>query len=127
MAREFTSRWASPETLGGGATLVGPAVVNDAAGRSRHDLDVVALGREADGGTRVLALGEAKHTTTRRTVGDLDRLDRIRDLVAGKDASALHARLLLFSAAGFDRALQATAAERSDVELVDLPRIFSGD
>jgi AAA+ ATPase superfamily predicted ATPase len=127
LAREFSFRFASANTLGGTAATVGPAVVNDAKKRAQHELDVVVLGREPHGASRVLALGEAKHTTARRTLHDLDRLDHIRTIVAAKHPTAADAKVLLFSATGFDAPLRRKAAERGDIELVDLDRIYRGD
>jgi hypothetical protein len=75
----------------------------------------------------VLALGEAKHTTAQRTVADLGRLDHVRSVVAQKHPTALDARLMLFSASGFDRNLEREAAARGDVELVDLGRLYAGE
>ena len=126
LAGEFTSRFAAPATVGGDAAIVGPAVVNDAKARTQHELDVVALGREQRGSTPVLAIGEAKHTTRRRTLSDLARLEHVRQLVQGKGAAGRDAKLLLFSARGFDRNLTAAAAKRPDVELVDLERVYRG-
>ena len=127
LACEFALRFASPRTLGGRANHVGPAIVNDARGRSQHELDVVATAIEDSGAQRVVALGEAKHTTARRTTADLERLDRIRGIVSEKHPSATSARVMLFAANGFDRALVSAAAVRSDVELIDLERMYRGD
>ena len=66
------------------------------------------------------ALFEAKHTTARRTMRDLTRLEHIRELVASRHPTAANARLLLFSACGFDRTLVSHAAARKNVELIDL-------
>ena len=126
LAREFTFRFASPDTVGGLVSEVNPAVVNDPAARTRHEVDVVALGRNDNGSSSVLALGEAKHTTARRTVADLDRLDHVRSLVGRKRVGAEDARLLLFSASGFDANLRRVVAARDDVELVDLDRLYLG-
>lgn len=126
LARVFTFRFAAPETLGGKVSQVGPAVVNDPKGRSQHELDVVALGRARSGAPRVLAIGEAKHTTRSRTPEDLVRLERIRDLMRAKGQPVDSAKLLLFSANGFSPKLVASAADRSDVELVDLDRLYTG-
>jgi uncharacterized protein len=79
------------------------------------------------GSLPILALGEAKHTESKRTLGDLARLERIRDLVASKNPSAADAHLLLFSARGFDTNLERHVSARSDVELVDLNRLYLGD
>lgn len=126
VCRDFTMKFASADTVGGHASSAASAVVNDASKRVQHEVDVVVLGREPDGSTRVLALGEAKHTSARRTVSDLTRLEELRVLVATKQPAADSAKLLLFSAAGFEGNLQRSAARRDDVELVDLDRIYSG-
>jgi hypothetical protein len=127
LAREFTFRYASPATTGGSVAQVGPAVINDAAERSQHQIDVVAVGRADDGHAPVLALGEAKHTAKPLRRADLERLERIRALVEAKHGrSASGAKLLLFSAEGFDRQLHDTATGRSDVELIDLDRMYRG-
>ena len=70
---------------------------------------------------------QAKHSTSKRTVADLQRLQRIRTLVAEKRPSAATARLLLFSASGFDRNLINEVDTRHDVELIDLERIYRGE
>lgn len=127
LAREFTARYAAPHTVGGVVAEVGPAVVNDARNRIHHAIDVVALGRAADGSQPVLALGEAKFTRTRQTLGDLHLLEARRALVARTHPSAVHARLLIFSGSDFNPELQATAQSREDVELIDLARMYGGD
>lgn len=127
LAREFVFRFASPDTTGGPVADVAPAVVNDAREKSQYDIDVVALGRERKGTTPILALGEAKHTEAKRTLGDLTRLETIRDLVTKKNPSAESARLLLFSANGFDANLTRAAATRDDVDLIDIQRLYNGD
>ena len=126
LAREFVFRFASPDTTGGPVATVAPAVVNDAKQKSQYDIDVVALGRERKGTTPILALGEAKHTEAKRTLGDLTRLETIRGLVAKKQQSAESARLLLFSANGFDANLTRAAATRDDVDLIDIQRLYRG-
>ena len=126
-AREFTFRFAADATVGGRASIVGPAVVNDSSGRTQHEVDVVAIGRDPSGAEVVLSLGEAKHTIAKRTLADLRRLERVRGLVAEKHPSAATAKLLLFSASGFDRNLINDAHRRRDVELIDLDRIYGGD
>jgi hypothetical protein len=75
----------------------------------------------------VVAIGEAKHTNRVRTLADLDRLGRIRTLLADRGAAPTTTKLLLFSANGFDRNLTQAAAGRADVELIDLVRMYSGD
>jgi hypothetical protein len=126
LARQFTFRYAAASTVGGPVARVAPAVVNDRGARRQHEVDIVALGRDDRGAEVVLAIGEAKHTTARRGLGDLERLESLRALIASRLPSAASARLLLFSAAGFGSALATRAAGRDDVELIDLARLYRG-
>lgn len=126
IAREFISRFASPDTIGGQVASVGPAVVNNATQRIQHEVDVVALAREQDGSSRVLAIGEAKHTTSKRTLSDLTRLEELRELIAKKQPTATASNLLLFSASGFERNLRTAADKRADVELINIDRLYNG-
>lgn len=106
---------------------VGPAVVNDPLGKSQHQVDVLALDRtvsRADGKTRIAVIGEAKSTKRARTQADLDRLDRIRQLLGSRGLDVEHARLALFSREGFDVNLSQAAAERADVHLIDLGTLY---
>ncbi len=126
LARVWTRQHASSATLGGRPTAVGFTQVNDAAARSRIELDVVAV----EGSTHadrpvVMAVGEAKGGTAPRTVADLRRLERGRAIL-GERAEAGNATLLLFSRSGFDRDLVATAAPRRDIALVDIERLYRG-
>ncbi|WP_147243133.1 ATP-binding protein [Acidipropionibacterium virtanenii] len=129
VAREWVARYAATETLGGPAGQVGTTVVNDARGRSQYEVDVVALPVDQalhDPHARILALGEAKDSDSPRKVVDLHRLERIRDLLIGRGYRAGDARLLVFGRSGFDAELADAARRRSDVELVDLERLGSG-
>jgi uncharacterized protein len=129
LAREWTLRFASPETLGGPVSIVGSAVLNDPAGRARHEIDVVALPRGETlhrPGARIQALGEAKSTNRPRGSADLTRLDGIRSLLAGRGHDVSGTRQLIFSRSGFARELRAEAASRPDVVLVDLERLYVG-
>lgn len=127
LAREFTFRFASAQTVGGEVAEVGPAVVSDRSQKAQHELDVVARVRQADGATAVAAVGEAKHTNRPRTVSDLERLTRIRGLLDDRGVTQPWTKLLLFSGNGFERNLAAAAARRDDVELIDLERMYRGD
>jgi AAA+ ATPase superfamily predicted ATPase len=128
LVRQWALRFADPEVFGGIVAQASAATLTDPASRTSHELDLVALGEPplGDGPRPVLALGEAKWG---RTLGqpDLDRLERLRGLLAGRsglDASA--ARLLLASAAGFTDELVRTADRRRDVVLVDTARLYAG-
>lgn len=130
IARAWTSRYASAETLGGTAGHVGSTVVNDSAGRSRVEIDVVALEArsddEAGANPTLLLIGEAKSGPDPRGMADLYRLERARELLAGR-ARVERTRLAIFAAGGFTADLQDEATRRSDVVLVDLERLYAGD
>ena len=136
IARAWTSRYASAETVGGTAARVGSSVVNDSAGRSRVEIDVVALEARLDAGAvsddaagvnpMLLLIGEAKSGPDPRGMADLHRLERARELLAGR-ARVERTRLAIFAAGGFTADLQAEATRRSDVVLVDLERLYAGD
>jgi hypothetical protein len=129
IARAWTSRYASADTLGGTAARVGSTVINDRAGRSRVEIDVIALEAgsddEAGANPRLLLVGEAKSGPDPRGMADLHRLERARELLAGR-ARVERARLAIFAAGGFSADLQDEATRRSDVLLVDLERLYAG-
>lgn len=130
LARTWTSRYASADTLGGTAASVGSTVVNDSVGRSRVEIDVVALEArsddEAGANPTLLLIGEAKSGPDPRGMADLHRLERARELLAGR-ARVERTRLVIFAAGGFTGDLQDEATRRPDVVLVDLERLYAGD
>ncbi|UBU12286.1 hypothetical protein [Nonomuraea gerenzanensis] len=69
-------------------------MVNDRKGQAKHEIDVIALDKKA-GRTVVGVLGEAKATDTRRSVADLERLERLRGLLAEHGHGAASAVLLV--------------------------------
>lgn len=83
LARDFTFRFASPATSGGAVARVGPAVINDQKARTQHELDVVAMIRTPSSANEVVAIGEAKHSNSPRTIADIDRLARDPDATHG--------------------------------------------
>lgn len=97
---------------------VGATSIADAKGRRSHELDLVATGPSGE----LLAIGEAKHTATKRSPADLERLEHIRGLMP--DSGGDQCRLLLFSANGFERNLVRSASARTDVELIDVARLY---
>lgn len=121
IAREWAARFASPETLGGEVEAVGHAVVNDASGKTAHELDVVVSGTDCEGRRGVLAIGETK---VGETIGPahLDRMRRIRDLLGSRAVPGC--RLLAFGAAGFTPDLR--SVDDPTVVLVDLDRLYGG-
>lgn len=103
-------------------------MVNDPTERTQHELDVVAIDTSTrHRRPRVLVLGEAKHSNRRRGIGDIRRLERIRELVSERDdVDATEAKLAIFSSSGFERNVSQLSRERTDVLLVDLDRIYTG-
>ena len=122
LCRWWTATQAATATLGGRAAQVASGVINDPAGKATHELDVVA--KDAEG--RILCLGEAKVGTVLNT-SQLDRLRRARELLGRAGHDVTQCRLLCFSGAGFSPSMQAAAAGRDDVVLVDLERLYTGD
>lgn len=102
---------------------VGSTVVNDRAGRAQHEVDVVALAagqRRQAKDARVAVLGEAKASDRPRGVGEVVRLERVRELLAARGVDARDAVLAVFGRSGFTRELRGLSAARPDVRLVDL-------
>ncbi len=128
LARAWTWKYASASTVGGQARRVGFGKVDPKAAGQAFELDVVVEGAAATRGRkgRILAIGEAKASARPLSVSDLERLIRLRDEIPER-ANAREARLLLFGRSGFDDGLRYEAERRSDVELIDLERLYRGD
>ncbi|GAA1993587.1 ATP-binding protein [Isoptericola halotolerans] len=121
-ARFSGGRWGQP------VGEVGPAVINDARGRTQHELDVVALARgrrRHDEKAPIVVLGEAKSTNKQRTQADLNRLEHIRQVLQNSGRDVGRAQLALFSRTGFDESLTSEAAGREDVHLVTLEDLYT--
>lgn len=118
LAREWTRGFATEETLGGSPEKVGPSVVPDPSRKQSAELDVVVRS-----GDSILAVGEAKWTKAEMTSAALTELEYKRALLGPAGAGA---KILLF-ALTFAPELRADAKARSDVELVDLERLYAGD
>jgi uncharacterized protein len=127
LARQWTTRHAPPSTWDAEIGEVGGTVVNDPAGRARHQVDVVGLAvgeRRQAKHPRVVVLGEAKSASQPRRIADVERLDRIRALLVARGVRAEGARLALFGRSGFDAELRRLARRRADVVLVDLATLY---
>ena len=128
MARSWTTHFASHRTLGGSPDHVGPTILTvPAAGggaSESREIDVVVAADDAaaPGGRTIRALGEAK-VGERLSIRHVRRLENAR-LALGDRAEG--ARLLLFGSS-FDAVVLAAAAERPDLEIVDLDRLYEGD
>lgn len=120
-ARYSGERWGQP------VGEVGPAVVNDPAGRSQHQLDVLAFARgrrRQDPKAPIVMIGEAKATNQHRTLADLQRLEHLRDLLAAREWDVTRTHLALFSREGWDESLAEAGANRTDVHLIDLKTLY---
>lgn len=73
----------------------------------------------------VRLLGEAKHLQRPRTIGDLERLEHIRDVLVERGVRAQDARLVIFARNGADRSLRAACDRRSDAAVVDLATMYA--
>ena len=127
LCRVWTARYGRSEGLRSPVGAVGPTVVNDPAGRSLHEVDVVGLaeGQAAQAREpRVVVLGEAKHSVRPRTVADLSRLEHVRQLLVDRGIDAANAQLVLFTRTAPDRQLSHAASGRADVLLVDLAALY---
>lgn len=124
LARVFAQRHWLAAGQAASVSSVAPAVINDAQRRQQHEIDMIIQGGSGAETSRIIGIGEAKCTSTQVGVSELERLDRIRTVVAASHRSAVDAKLLLFSASGFDRALSDAAAARDDVELFDLETVY---
>jgi hypothetical protein len=122
VCRTWAADFAGAEAFGGVPAEIGHAVVNDSAHRASHEIDVVVLA-EPDGGPRkVLSLGEVKWGDI-MCEGHVERLRRVRDLLAGRGYDMRSTRLTCYSAAGF--APDLLAAKSDDIMLVSPDLLYS--
>ncbi|GAA1648387.1 ATP-binding protein [Saccharothrix algeriensis] len=124
VCREWALYHDDAELLGGLPARVGTGVVNDAAAKAAHEVDVAVVG-VSDGAQKppLLSVGEAKWNEV-MGVPHLTRLRRIRDLiVAGGRYDTAATRLACYSGAGFTPELR-SAADRGEVVLVDLATLY---
>ncbi|MEU2597830.1 ATP-binding protein [Streptomyces hirsutus] len=126
LARRWCFEHAGPETLGGRPSWVRPTEIACREHRRGHELDVVVGESPAFGTDRITAIGEAKGTLTPVGLPHLERLEHLRGLLPSARVGALP-KLLLFARSGFTGDLRREADRRSDVELVDLHRMYRGE
>ena len=118
ICRHWTRHLAPPELFGDFPNRVGSGTVNDAANRTAYEIDLVVFGLDDDGRRPIIGLGEAKWGET-MGLGHLDRLRRIRTLLAAQGRSgAGTARLACFGGAGFTDDLTAAAAADESIALI---------
>jgi uncharacterized protein len=126
LAREWCLTHASSTTLGGQAHDVLPTTVACREHRRGHEIDVVAVETMPGAPRHVVAIGEVKATQRAVDEAAITRLAHLRDLLPDSRVSG-HPRLLVFSRAGFTADAQRVATGRTDVELIDLDRLYRGD
>ncbi|MEO3888121.1 ATP-binding protein [Nonomuraea sp. B5E05] len=126
LAREWCFLHASTATLNGTASTVRPSEISCRAHRHGHELDIVVSEANSFAGDRITAIGEAKGTLAPMDVAQLQRLEHLRALLPDTRVDE-QPKLLLFARSGFTDGLTEVARGRSDVELVDLNRLYFGD
>lgn len=127
LARVWTRRYAHAVLPDGLPGPVGTTEVADPAGRTKHEVDFIALAlgeRPQSPRTRIALLGEAKATAARRGIKDLERLERIRALLNEQGHDTNGTTLALFSLHGFHDDVVKAGEHRDDVLLVDLPGLY---
>ena len=125
LARIWTLRYAHAVLPGGLPGPVGTTEVPDPAARTKHEVDVLALGERPQAPrARIALLGEAKATLTRRGTGDLERLEHIRALLTRQGHDTAGTVLALFSLHGFYPDIVQLAARWKDLLLVNLPGLY---
>lgn len=126
IAREWTRSFAfdeMPVRVG----AVGSAEVADPTARTKHEVDVLGLApgqRPQSAHAQITLLGEAKATQQPRGLRDVERLERIRDLLADHGHRSKDAALALFSLSGFYPDVVEAASRRSDLLLVDIDALY---
>ena len=121
MARYWLTHYADLSAVAGGPTHTGSTVVSSQG--AEHEIDLVVARDDADtpGARSVAVLGEVKSGEELGT-GHLTRLESSRTALGGRAAEAT----MYLVGQRFTRSLVTTAAGRSDVELVDLERLYFG-
>ncbi len=112
---------AGPAVFGEPVGHVASASINDANARAQIEVDVVVLAAEEPGQPRrVLSLGEVKWDRV-MGVGHINRLERARELLAGKGYDVRSTLLACYSGAGFSSELTSMGG----VLLVDLETLYA--
>jgi len=124
ICRAWVLNYADPERLGGLPARVGQGVINDAAGKTANQVDVIATGVADGHRAPLLAIGEAKWGEE-MGLSHLERLRQIRAVLAsGSLYDMSQTRLICFSAAGFSARLQDAAAADDGILLIDAEELY---
>jgi uncharacterized protein len=124
IARAWATRFASKRTIGGTAGLVGRAEIQDRENRQAAEMDVVVLrhGEKIGNQAQVLSIGEAKLTAD---IDAVQHLDRCSDLLEQR-GNGRPTKKIVFCERSTPQ-LRTLLRQRTDVELVDLKRLYAGD
>lgn len=124
IARDWAQDHAPGTVFGAPVTEVSHGVVNDPERKTSHELDLVAIGRDAVGQRVVLGIGEAKWQE-QMGAGHLERLQHIRRLlVRAGHPGADTAALLCIGGRPFSDSLR-TASANGDVQLISLADLYA--
>jgi uncharacterized protein len=126
LARRWCLQYAAEQTIGGQAVRVRPTEISCRDHRQAHEVDVVVTEAVPFGADRIAVIGEAKATGEHVGLGQLARLEHVRTLLPTAMTPSTP-KILLFGRSGFTSDLLRAAAQRSDLELVDLVRLYHGD
>lgn len=124
LAIEWMILDADSATSGGPVARCGPSRIGN--GKHAYKLDLLATTADQRGVQKVSAVGEVKSGQERSGLDQLERLDAAVALLDQKLVAAPPKRVL-FARSGFTRELEQRARLRTDVELVDLPRLYGGN
>jgi uncharacterized protein len=123
LAYDWALLFADQATFDGSVGAVGPTTLGNLK------IDFAALEQRPRGGRKLLALGEAKALATRVGVELVERLDHACGLVASDPPRGVqvtgNVKRIVFSRSGFTNELRRLADRRTDVELVDLERLYN--
>jgi len=122
LCREWALYFAG-DRFGDWPVQVAAGTVNDPQNKTLHQVDVAVLGHADGARPPLLAIGEATWNK-QMGLGHLERLRRIRDVLAGGEKfDTSRTRLLCFSGAGFTDDLK-QVCQRGDVDLVGLEDLY---
>jgi uncharacterized protein len=115
---------ADEDIYGGPPAEVGAGVVNDPAGKSQIQLDVVVLAPQEPGRRRqILSLGEVKWGEI-MGAAHVERLTRARDLLTNKGYDTRATVLACYSGAGFHDDLRTATAGHPNILLATLDHLY---
>lgn len=123
IANDWMLRFASSKTVGGSIRSSGPGILR--LGGVTHQLDLVGLEPDRQDVDRICVIGEVKAEKSSMGIAELERLDLIATKLG--DRAAPTVRRMLVARSGFSAELKRTSRTRSDIELVDLHRLYDGD